>query len=289
MSKLKIGLSNFHYAILVRDDDTGFLYKKPVHVPNIVTATLEKTTNTAKFFADNKPIEVANTFAGTKVTIEMADVPMKDQAALLGHTYEDGILKRNANDKAPYVAILFESKLADGTIQYLKAFKGMFHIPKGEYATEKDSPEFKSTTLEAEFIVRAYDSADDWIAYSDEMSQAAIDNWFEYVVDSATTVVDTATPAPANLSVSPTELELNTENTYSGTVNVTRDGNGTISANSNNEAVSYSISNTTITVTGNSVGLTDDISATLTVNVAADGTSYASDTTTVSVTVKKAE
>ena len=294
MSKLKIGLSNFHYAPLVKDDDTGFQYQKPTHVPNIVTATLEKTTNSTTYYADNKPIETANTFAGTKVTIEMADVPLKDQAVLLGHTYENGILKRNANDKAPYVAILFESKLADGTIQYVKAFKGKFKIPKGEYATEKDNAEFKATTLEADFIVRAYDGEDDWITYSDSANEETINNWYEYVVDSATTVTPTVTPteetpAAANLSVSPTTLTLNSENSYSGTVTVTRSGNGTISATSSNEAVSYSISDTTITVTGNNVGLTEDISATLTVNVAADGTSYASDTASVSVTIKKVE
>lgn len=187
MSKLKVGLSNFHYAILTKDDETGFKYKKPVHVPNLVTATIDKTTNSTTFYADNKPIEVANSFAGSKVTFELADIPHKDQAALLGHTYENGILKRNANDKAPYVAIMFESELADGTIMYTKAYKGMFKIPKGEYQTKKDSPEFKSTTIEADFITRTYDGEDDWIAYSDEADAATIEAWYQYVVDAATT------------------------------------------------------------------------------------------------------
>lgn len=292
MSKLKIGLKNLHCAELVKDDDTGFQYKKPFHIANLVTATLEKTTNSATFYADNKPIEVANTFAGTKVTLELADIPLESQAKLLGHKYEGGILKRNANDKAPYVALMFESKLADGTIQYLKAFKGMFKIPKGEYQTEKDTPEFKSTTIEADFIVRAYDGADDWIAYSDSADAETIKNWYEYVVDSATTVTENTpetTPATPNLSVSPTTLTLDSTNSYSGTVTVTRSGNGTITASSSSEKVTYGISGTTITVNGNNAGLTEDLNATLTVNVEADGTSYAAGSTTVSVTVKKAE
>lgn len=284
MSKLKIGLENFHYAILEQDDENGYKYQKPVHVPNIVTATLEKTTNSETFYADNKPIETANTFAGTKVTIEMADIPLADQAALLGHTFENGILKRNANDKAPYVAIMFESKLADGTVQFVKAFKGKFKIPKGEYGTEKDKPEFKSTTIEADFIVRASDGADEWVAYSDSAPAETISAWYDYVVDAATTVV-----SAVNLSVSPASLTLNSANSYSGAVTVTRNGNGAISASSSNEAVTFSIEGNTITVTGNSVGLSEDIAATLTVNVAADGTSYASGTASVSVTIKKAE
>ncbi len=290
MSKLKIGLSNLHYAILTKDDDTGFMYKKPEHVANLVTATLEKTTNSATFYADNKPIEVANTFAGTKVTLELADIPLEAQAALLGHTLENGILKRNANDKAPYVAIMFESELADGTIQYLKAFKGMFKIPKGEYQTKKDSPEFKSTTIEADFIVRTYDGADDWIAYSDSADAQTIAAWYDYVVDEDTTETEEGgdTPALPNLSVEPTTVTLDSTNSYSSTVEVTRNGNGTISAESSNEAVTFGISGTTITINGNSAGLTEDLTATLTINVAADGTSYAAGSTTVSVIVKKA-
>lgn len=194
MSKLKIGLANLHCAVLTKDDETGFKYKKPFHIANLVAAMLEKTTNSSTYYADNKPIEVANTFAGTKVTFELADIPPEAQAVLLGHTYENGILKRNANDKAPYVAFMFESKLADGTIQYVKAFKGMFKIPKGEYQTEKETPEFKSTTIEGDFIVRKYDGEDDWITYSDKADAETIANWYKYVVDASTTETEPTEP-----------------------------------------------------------------------------------------------
>ncbi len=144
MAKLKIGVQNFHYAEMTKDDETGFQYKPPIHVPNMVTITLDKTTNSTTFYADNKPIEVATTYGGTKVTLEMSDLPQEVQAALLGHTIENGVLKRNADDKAPYVAIMFESDLSDGTKEYIKLYKGMFRVPKAEYSTKKESPEFKT-------------------------------------------------------------------------------------------------------------------------------------------------
>lgn len=289
MARIKIGISNFHYAELVKDDSTGISYKKPVHVPNLVSLTLDHTTNSVTFHADNQPIEVATTYGGTKTSVEMAEVPLDVQAALLGHQYQNGVVKRNANDKAPYVAIMYEELLSDSTKKYVKMYKGMFRIPKDEGQTKKDNVEFKSTTIEADFVSLAYNGAIDDEAYSGVAgSENVIANWYEYVDSSATTVAD-STPSSPNLSVSPATLTLNAANSYSSTVTVTRSGNGTISASSSSDKVTYGISGTTITVNGDSTGLTENLSATLTVNVAADGTSYSSGTTSVSVTVVKGE
>ena len=195
MAKIKIGISNFHYAEMVKDDKTGYSYKAPVHVPNLVSLTLDHTTNSVTFHADNQPIEIATSYGGTKTSVEMAEVPLDVQAVLLGHTYSGGVMKRNANDKAPYVAIMYEQLLSDGSKKYVKMYKGMFRIPRDEGTTKKDNTEFKSTTIEADFVSRSYDGAIDAEVYSDSTdASTAIEKWYTYVEDSETTVTET-TPA----------------------------------------------------------------------------------------------
>lgn len=191
MSKLKIGVSNMHCAEMTQDNESGFMYKPPFYVANLVNVTLNKTTNSATFFADNKPIEVATSYGGTKVSIELAELPPETQAVLLGHTIQDGVLKRNANDKAPYVALMFEGLNADGTKTYVKLYKGKFQIPNEDYSTKKEQPEFKSTTIEADFIARSYDGAIDDFVYSDNASATSkIATWYDYVDSSDTTVIE---------------------------------------------------------------------------------------------------
>lgn len=102
----------------------------------------------------------------------------------------------------------------------------------------------------------------------------------------AETVSWTIGKAAGSLSLSPTSLSL-TEDSLSGTVNVTRAGNGTVSASSSNTSVAtVGVSGTKITVTGKANG-----SATITVNVAAgtNHTAPSSKTFTVKVSILSAK
>lgn len=101
----------------------------------------------------------------------------------------------------------------------------------------------------------------------------------------AKTVTWTISKAAGSLSLSPTSLSL-TEDSLTGDVDVTRAGDGAVSASSNNTSVAtVNVSGTKITVTGKANG-----SATITVNVAAgtNHTAPSSKTFTVKVSILSA-
>lgn len=97
---------------------------------------------------------------------------------------------------------------------------------------------------------------------------------------SAKTVAWSIGKAAGSLSLNKTSMSLNIS-TKTGTVAVTRAGDGAISATSSNTAIAtVSVSGTTVTVTGKATG-----SVTITINVAAGTNHTAPSSKTVSVTV----
>lgn len=198
MSKKRVfvGVKKLHYALLTKDDNTGVQYTAPSHVIGSVNVNIQDTTNSTKFFADDAPFDVTTTYGGATVSIETAGLSLEIQAVLLGHTIENGVLKMSAGDKAPYVAIMFESEMMNGEIEYVKLLKGKFKIPSTTHSTKTDNLTPNAITIEGDFIARDYDKQFRQIAHSDDANAAtAIANWYNYVDSSDTTVVP-VTPNP---------------------------------------------------------------------------------------------
>lgn len=121
-------------------------------------------------------------------------------------------------------------------------------------------------------------------SYDASFTPAANYQWSDGTT-AAKTVAWTISKAAGSLSLSPTSLSL-TEDSLTGDVDVTRAGDGAVSASSNNTSVAtVNVSGTKITVTGKANG-----SATITVNVAAGAnhTAPSSKTFTVKVSILSA-
>lgn len=191
MSKKRIfiGVKKLHAALLIKDDDEGVQYGVPFQIIGSVNINIQDTTNSVKFYADDAPFEVATTYGGATVSIETAGFSLEIQALLLGHTVENGVLKMKAGDKAPYVAIMFESEMMNGEIEYVKLLKGKFKIPSTSHSTKTDNLTPTAVTIEGDFIARDYDGQFRQIAHSDDTNAAtAVENWYSYVDSSETTV-----------------------------------------------------------------------------------------------------
>lgn len=121
-------------------------------------------------------------------------------------------------------------------------------------------------------------------SYDASFTPAANYQWSDGTT-AAKTVAWTISKAAGSLSLNPTSLSL-TEDSLTGTVDITRAGDGAVSASSNNTSVAtVNVSGTKITVTGKANG-----SATITVNVAAgtNHTAPSSKTFTVKVSILSA-
>jgi len=188
MSKgVQVGLKDLHYALLTTDDDTGTTYSTPEKIAGAITAKVSPTVNTSTLYADDGPDEVATALGEITVELNVKDLPLEVQAALLGHTLgDDGVLIKNAGDVAPYVAVGFKSVKSNGRYRYVWLYKGKFKPPEQDYKTKEDTPEFQTPTISGTFVKRQSDG--DWqaIGDEDETGFTAGATWFDTVYEKPT-------------------------------------------------------------------------------------------------------
>jgi phi13 family phage major tail protein len=157
---IQIGLKDLHVALLIKDDGEGVEYNPPLKLSKVMGAKMSVKRNTETLYADDGPVETISVLGEIEVEIELANLSVKEQALLLGHNVENGVLIRNAKDHAPYVAMGFRSLKSTGKYKYVWLYKGKFEIPDEEYQTKEDKPKFQTAKMKATFIRREFD--DNW-------------------------------------------------------------------------------------------------------------------------------
>ena len=198
-----IGLDMFHYAIMT--DETNETYDTPVHIPRLIQANVAPIVNSANLSADDKIVETMDSVVGANVTIGLADISTEDQAALLGSTIDaNGVLVRKTTDQAPYVAIGYRRRMANGKYRYVWNYKGRFRPWDQNADTKGESPTFQTPSLTATFLSR--DADDQWQSVVNEgdagFTDVVKDAWFDAVYAStADTAAPTVTVVPLNEAV----------------------------------------------------------------------------------------
>jgi len=181
MPGVQIGLKELHYALLTKDDSTGVTYSAPVKIAGAINAKISPKSNTETLYADDGPAETASALGEIEVELEVKDLPLTVQAALLGHTVSNGVMVRKAGDTAPYVAIGFKSQKSNGKYRYVWLYKGKFELPEQEYKTKEDKPSFQTPKIKGTFVKRENDEAWQVIGDEDEVDFTAGATWFNAV------------------------------------------------------------------------------------------------------------
>lgn len=154
------GLANLHYAIMTKEDTAtdAAEYSTPKRLVGINTVSIQHTNNTATMYGDNKALATENSTNETTITFEVAKIPLEDEAALLGHTYESDTMIVKGSDTPPYVAIMFDCDTENAKERnYKKYFKGKFAPAQQSVNTRGGSTEFTLHSLEATFVTRIND------------------------------------------------------------------------------------------------------------------------------------
>lgn len=178
-----VGLKDLYFAKLTQDDSTGVTYETPVKLAPAVTARITPQVETATDYGDDGPTETATSLGGVEVEIETTALPLDKQATLLGHTYQNGMLVKNAGDVAPYVALGFRSPKADGTELFVWLYKGKFSPVEMQLQTKGENVEFQHPTIQGTFVKREFD--DNWMISGDssDTSFQLVDEWFSRVIE----------------------------------------------------------------------------------------------------------
>lgn len=149
----KIGLSNFRYAVLTEAQDGTPSYDGAKTPAKAISCNVSITNNEAKLYADDVLAESDTSFQSGTVTIGIDDEDQETMATLLGHDVDSqtGVMTRNANDSAPYVALgRIITKMVGGLYKYKVEFlyKVKFGEPSQENNTRGESLEFGTSELE---------------------------------------------------------------------------------------------------------------------------------------------
>lgn len=185
-SSIRDGLKNIYYALLTKDDSTGATYNTPKKLGRARKASVTKETETVTVYGDNVAVATKTRLKSLGLSIETTDIPLEDQAILLGHGYDSltGVMTAKGDDSAPYVAILFEAtKMTGGSIFY-KLAKGKFAETNEEMSTQEESMSPTSPSLDGTFIAREYDDVIYTKADSAESISATVTSaWYNSVED----------------------------------------------------------------------------------------------------------
>lgn len=194
-----IGLTNVFYALLVTDPVSGAAtYEAPVHIPGAISAKINPNASVDTLFADDGPYDVASTLGKISLDLNVADLDLDTQAALLGHTIVGGVLQRLSSDVPPWVAIGFKTLKSNGSYRYTWLNKGKFMVQQQDYQTRAASVAFVTPTINGMFVKRDCDN--EWERHIDEdyinyvPSQGT--NWFNTPYGGAT---DTVAPTLSSI------------------------------------------------------------------------------------------
>lgn len=209
MSSPQIGLKNLVYAIMSTLDDgvTVPVYSAPVKIADAISAKISPKTSTDPQWSDDGAGEIIQTLGVIDVELQIKDLPLSVQAALLGHTISAGVMVRKSTDIAPYVAIGYKARKSNGKFRYQWLYKGKFDVIEQQNETLADKAKVQNPVLKGTFVKRLYDDAWQKTADEDEIGYIAATgtNWFSYV-DNASDVtpptVSSVVPANAATSVS---------------------------------------------------------------------------------------
>ena len=174
-------LRNLHYAILTSDTADNLAYQVPKPLVGAISAKVSPTSNQEKLWADDGVFDIAASLGDIKLELELATLPLKAQAALLGHGYVDGVMTMTDIDEPPYVAVGFMSQPQPGKFRFVWLYKGKFSLVEDEYATATDSATWRLPKLSATFVKRENDGQWQVIADSTDPGFTGSDFWFKSV------------------------------------------------------------------------------------------------------------
>lgn len=169
VTKSTIGLKDIVIAPITQDDADGTKYGTLQKLAGAMEMTITPENNEADVqSADDGEFDVVYPDPQYTISLQLADIPLKIRAQLLGNKMDDnGVLVRTSDDQPIYFAMGFRSEKSDHTYRYVWIYK-LRADPIGDtFATrEGDTVTRQTGTLTCTAIKRTSDKMTD--VYADE-------------------------------------------------------------------------------------------------------------------------
>lgn len=177
-----IGFDNLVYVKLLEDSEQGLRYDSEVRrIAEAIEGSVKPKTDKAEMYADDGLSETATSFAGMDIEFDIKDMYKQAIHDLLGHRIDaNGVIVKNSDDTAPYVAVGFRNKKSNGAYRYTWLYKVMFALPETKYKTLGEKIDFQSAKITAIGSRLKFDRNYEATVDSDDESLGAkvIEDWF---------------------------------------------------------------------------------------------------------------
>lgn len=182
------GCKDIHVALITENTSTQYLAGIPQKLARAIKIKIDEKWTSEKIYSDDETEEVITSYEGTDIELEINALAPQDRAIFFGQLYKHGYLVKNANDRAPEVAIGWRERKLNGKYEFKWLYIGKFAEGISEEANTKEgklSPTTKS--IKGSFYERALDgkyeiSVDESNLVTEDTDAAtALKNWFSTV------------------------------------------------------------------------------------------------------------
>lgn len=182
------GCKDIHVALITENTSTQYLAGIPQKLARAIKIKIDEKWTSEKIYSDDETEEVITSYEGTDVELEINALAPQDRKIVFGQLYKHGYLVKNANDRAPEVAIGWRERKLNGKYEFKWLYIGKFAEGISEEANTKEgklSPTTKS--IKGSFYERALDgnyeiSVDESNLVTEDTDAAtALKNWFSAV------------------------------------------------------------------------------------------------------------
>ena len=176
-----IGVDKFAYAVNIKEDKTGVLYKPTVFISALDEIGLDRTVSQKQYSTDEGVVDGAVKYGAGRVAVRLADIPNRDLAAFLCEGYDDttGLFTLSQSRRAPYCAIMYRCKKANGLYRYVKILKCRSICPTTKNKAVAEKVTADEAVMEFCAVKRKFDGVIEYRIDSDDanfpVSQAKIE------------------------------------------------------------------------------------------------------------------
>lgn len=148
-----VGIKDFHFAIATEVEGV-VTYGTPKPIRDIQRISIQPSTSTDKYYADDNTADILDSFDGATVSADFYGVAYKLISEISGSKVDtNGVIVEKGLDEAPYIAVGFRSLKRNKKYRYVWLVYGKKTTHTEEMETIKEKQDPKSMTLPFEFIV----------------------------------------------------------------------------------------------------------------------------------------
>lgn len=153
----RINVKGLVFCLLTSDTSTGVTYGEVEDMAPAMTVQVTPTQATGVLYGNGVQTENIGKLTALAVKLEVNKIPIEKRAKMLGHKYQQGVMIKNADDEAPYIAMGYVIEGTNGYSEYVWLLKGRAQEITSNAQQQNDKINFATDSLNINFIARDYD------------------------------------------------------------------------------------------------------------------------------------